>query len=195
MNGQLGRQETVPRERSTPGRLPRPHPGQSLSPELGVPRPPGRLLLGPPRSHFLPPPRPFHIPVPPGQPRARRSQPAAHHQPLRARLPARPLGMKAAQAAGEEAPLSGRSVKVVLVGDGGCGKTSLMMVFAAGNFPEVSALTLGLVLSPRWDAPMCGSAKSCLEIPSSSLLSVYGVGGRKTEMSQESLGSKAVFQI
>ncbi|XP_049992924.1 rho-related GTP-binding protein RhoD isoform X2 [Alexandromys fortis] len=136
MNGQLGRQETVPRERSTPGQLPRPHPGQSLSPELGVPRPPGRLLPGPPRSHFLPPPRPFHIPVPPGQPRARRSQPAAHHRLLRARLPARPLGMKAAQAAGEEAPLSGRSVKVVLVGDGGCGKTSLMMVFAAGNFPE-----------------------------------------------------------
>ncbi|CAK6449786.1 unnamed protein product [Pipistrellus nathusii] len=39
--------------------------------------------------------------------------------------------MKAAQAAGEEA-----SVKVVLVGDGGCGKTSLLMVFAAGDFPE-----------------------------------------------------------
>uniref|UniRef100_A0A8C2LTZ2 Ras homolog family member D n=1 Tax=Cricetulus griseus TaxID=10029 RepID=A0A8C2LTZ2_CRIGR len=44
--------------------------------------------------------------------------------------------MKAAQAAGEEAPLSGCSVKVVLVGDGGCGKTSLMMVFADGAFPE-----------------------------------------------------------
>lgn len=192
MNGQLGRQETVPRERFTPGRLPRPHPGQSLSPELGVPRPPGRLLPGPPRSHFLLPPRPFHIPVPPGQPRARRSQPAAHHRLLRAPLPARPLGMKAAQAAGEEAPLSGRSVKVVLVGDGGCGKTSLMMVFAAGNFPEVSALTLGLALSPRWD-----NVRVCQELPQSTQLQspecVCGVRRRKREMSQESLGSKAEF--
>ncbi|XP_008821093.1 rho-related GTP-binding protein RhoD [Nannospalax galili] len=44
--------------------------------------------------------------------------------------------MKAAQAAGPEAPPGGLSVKVVLVGDGGCGKTSLMMVFADGAFPE-----------------------------------------------------------
>nr|KAF6467447.1 ras-like protein family member D [Rousettus aegyptiacus] len=44
--------------------------------------------------------------------------------------------MKAAQAPGEEAPPGVRSVKVVLVGDGGCGKTSLLMVFADGAFPE-----------------------------------------------------------
>ncbi|XP_045414323.1 rho-related GTP-binding protein RhoD [Lemur catta] len=44
--------------------------------------------------------------------------------------------MKEAQAAGEEAPLGARSAKVVLVGDGGCGKTSLLMVFADGAFPE-----------------------------------------------------------
>uniref|UniRef100_A0A452QWM6 Ras homolog family member D n=1 Tax=Ursus americanus TaxID=9643 RepID=A0A452QWM6_URSAM len=44
--------------------------------------------------------------------------------------------MKAAQAAGAEAPPGARSVKVVLVGDGGCGKTSLLMVFAEGAFPE-----------------------------------------------------------
>uniref|UniRef100_A0AC11BFE0 Ras homolog family member D n=1 Tax=Ovis aries TaxID=9940 RepID=A0AC11BFE0_SHEEP len=44
--------------------------------------------------------------------------------------------MKAAQASGEEAPGGARSVKVVLVGDGGCGKTSLLMVFAEGAFPE-----------------------------------------------------------
>ncbi|XP_022362943.1 rho-related GTP-binding protein RhoD isoform X1 [Enhydra lutris kenyoni] len=44
--------------------------------------------------------------------------------------------MKAAQAAGAEAPPGARSVKVVLVGDGGCGKTSLLMVFAEGSFPE-----------------------------------------------------------
>ncbi|XP_055470621.1 rho-related GTP-binding protein RhoD [Psammomys obesus] len=45
--------------------------------------------------------------------------------------------MSAPQAAGEEAPNSGRSVvKVVLVGDGGCGKTSLMMVYADGAFPD-----------------------------------------------------------
>ncbi|XP_060014425.1 rho-related GTP-binding protein RhoD isoform X3 [Lagenorhynchus albirostris] len=44
--------------------------------------------------------------------------------------------MKAAQASGEETPPGARSVKVVLVGDGGCGKTSLLMVFAEGAFPE-----------------------------------------------------------
>ncbi|XP_004627223.1 rho-related GTP-binding protein RhoD [Octodon degus] len=44
--------------------------------------------------------------------------------------------MKAAQAAGEEAPASVPSIKVVLVGDGGCGKTSLLMVFTNGDFPE-----------------------------------------------------------
>ncbi|CAD7670002.1 unnamed protein product [Nyctereutes procyonoides] len=44
--------------------------------------------------------------------------------------------MKAAQAGGAEAPSGARSVKVVLVGDGGCGKTSLLMVFAQGAFPE-----------------------------------------------------------
>lgn len=54
--------------------------------------------------------------------------------------------MNASQTEGEEEPHSGRPIKVVLVGDGGCGKTSLMMVFANGAFPEVSALTLGSVL-------------------------------------------------
>ncbi|KAF7467656.1 rho-related GTP-binding protein RhoD [Marmota monax] len=44
--------------------------------------------------------------------------------------------MRAAQAEGEDPPPGARSVKVVLVGDGGCGKTSLLMVFAAGAFPE-----------------------------------------------------------
>ncbi|XP_037373382.1 rho-related GTP-binding protein RhoD [Talpa occidentalis] len=44
--------------------------------------------------------------------------------------------MRAAQPAGEEAPPGARSAKVVLVGDGGCGKTSLLMVFAQGAFPE-----------------------------------------------------------
>ncbi|XP_006171427.2 rho-related GTP-binding protein RhoD [Tupaia chinensis] len=44
--------------------------------------------------------------------------------------------MEAAQAEGEEVPPGVPSVKVVLVGDGGCGKTSLLMVFADGAFPE-----------------------------------------------------------
>ncbi|KAM5248219.1 rho-related GTP-binding protein RhoD isoform 2-T2 [Ctenodactylus gundi] len=44
--------------------------------------------------------------------------------------------MKAAQANEVEAPSDVQKAKVVLVGDGGCGKTSLLMVFAAGNFPE-----------------------------------------------------------
>ena len=73
----------------------------------------------------------------PRQPRGRRSArpgPAS----LPPSVPPRPA-MKAAQAPSEEAPGGARSVKVVLVGDGGCGKTSLLMVFAEGAFPEVSA--------------------------------------------------------
>ncbi|XP_069485041.1 rho-related GTP-binding protein RhoD [Ambystoma mexicanum] len=34
------------------------------------------------------------------------------------------------------------SVKAVIVGDGGCGKTSLLMVFAKGDFPEVYVPTV-----------------------------------------------------
>lgn len=31
----------------------------------------------------------------------------------------------------------GEELKIVIVGDGGCGKTSLLMVYAKGDFPEV----------------------------------------------------------
>lgn len=31
----------------------------------------------------------------------------------------------------------GAELKIVIVGDGGCGKTSLVMVYAKGDFPEV----------------------------------------------------------
>ncbi|XP_037231367.1 rho-related GTP-binding protein RhoF isoform X2 [Falco naumanni] len=34
------------------------------------------------------------------------------------------------------APSGRRELKVVIVGDGGCGKTSLLMVYAKGTFPE-----------------------------------------------------------
>lgn len=33
----------------------------------------------------------------------------------------------------------GEELKIVIVGDGGCGKTSLLMVYAKGDFPEVRA--------------------------------------------------------
>lgn len=37
-----------------------------------------------------------------------------------------------------EAPGPGRKeLKIVIVGDGGCGKTSLLMVYSQGSFPEV----------------------------------------------------------
>lgn len=39
------------------------------------------------------------------------------------------------------APSGKKEVKVVIVGDGGCGKTSLLMVYAKGDFPEVSGLS------------------------------------------------------
>lgn len=32
---------------------------------------------------------------------------------------------------------NGQQLKIVIVGDGGCGKTSLLMVYAKGDFPEV----------------------------------------------------------
>lgn len=82
--------------------------------------------------------------------------------------------MTAAQAAGEEAPPGVRSVKVVLVGDGGCGKTSLLMVFADGAFPEVSARRLRLarfrsrarVCRSVPDGPGCASALASEGSPS-----------------------------
>ncbi|XP_069475689.1 rho-related GTP-binding protein RhoF [Ambystoma mexicanum] len=40
-------------------------------------------------------------------------------------------------AAGDARSTSGKKeVKIVIVGDGGCGKTSLLMVYAKGSFPE-----------------------------------------------------------
>lgn len=33
-------------------------------------------------------------------------------------------------------------LKIVIVGDGGCGKTSLLMVYAKGDFPEVRRTTM-----------------------------------------------------
>lgn len=43
------------------------------------------------------------------------------------------------------APGPGRKeLKIVIVGDGGCGKTSLLMVYSQGAFPEVR--------SPGWGA-------------------------------------------
>ncbi|KAK6468623.1 rho-related GTP-binding protein RhoD [Huso huso] len=40
--------------------------------------------------------------------------------------------------AGPQHASAAGSVKTVIVGDGGCGKTSLLMVFAKGDFPEWS---------------------------------------------------------
>lgn len=38
---------------------------------------------------------------------------------------------------GSGTPKWGEELKIVVVGDGGCGKTSLLMVYAKGDFPEV----------------------------------------------------------
>lgn len=38
---------------------------------------------------------------------------------------------------GSSARKDGGELKIVIVGDGGCGKTSLLMVYAKGDFPEV----------------------------------------------------------
>lgn len=68
--------------------------------------------------------------------------------------------MKAAQAVSEEVTPGAPSVKVVLVGDGGCGKTSLLMVFADGAFPEVSASPSGTApASSPWPALTVGGRR------------------------------------
>lgn len=38
----------------------------------------------------------------------------------------------------------GEELKIVIVGDGGCGKTSLLMVYAKGDFPEVRRTSVSL---------------------------------------------------
>lgn len=124
-----------------PPRLAAPRPGRGLSPGLGgrppAPRPARTSSRRPAPSTFLP----------------RRACPAPGSRRSRtdaaARRPLAGPAMKAAQAPGEEAPPGVRSVKVVLVGDGGCGKTSLLMVFADGAFPEVSGRALRLCVHAR----------------------------------------------
>lgn len=92
-------------------------------------------------------------PIPGG---ARAALPAPGAQGERSRVPAaapsagplRSRSMEAANGAVPEgaaeqprgpaaAPSGRKEVKVVIVGDGGCGKTSLLMVYAKGSFPEV----------------------------------------------------------
>lgn len=51
-----------------------------------------------------------------------------------------PEGAAGGSRGGAAAPSGKKEVKVVIVGDGGCGKTSLLMVYAKGAFPEVSGL-------------------------------------------------------
>lgn len=46
--------------------------------------------------------------------------------------------LPAMDAPGAPGPDPGRKeLKIVIVGDGGCGKTSLLMVYSQGSFPEV----------------------------------------------------------
>lgn len=52
-----------------------------------------------------------------------------------------PEGAAGGSRGGAAAPSGKKEVKVVIVGDGGCGKTSLLMVYAKGAFPEVSGLS------------------------------------------------------
>lgn len=43
-----------------------------------------------------------------------------------------------------------RELKIVIVGDGGCGKTSLLMVYAKGDFPEVRRVTDEWISKINW---------------------------------------------
>lgn len=49
-----------------------------------------------------------------------------------------PDGAAGGKGGSAAAPSGKKEVKMVIVGDGGCGKTSLLMVYAKGAFPEVS---------------------------------------------------------
>lgn len=46
--------------------------------------------------------------------------------------------------AGSGTTKKGDELKIVIVGDGGCGKTSLLMVYAKGDFPEVRRAPVSL---------------------------------------------------
>lgn len=48
---------------------------------------------------------------------------------------------------GNSATTNGEELKIVIVGDGGCGKTSLLMVYAKGDFPEVRSAAIQLHMS------------------------------------------------
>lgn len=54
--------------------------------------------------------------------------------------PMQPLPGSQSSAAGPPEPTVAE-IKAVVVGDGGCGKTSLLMVFARGDFPKVRGLS------------------------------------------------------
>lgn len=50
------------------------------------------------------------------------------------------MTQKSAGTANGTTAKKGDELKIVIVGDGGCGKTSLLMVYAKGDFPEVRKL-------------------------------------------------------
>lgn len=56
-------------------------------------------------------------------------------------------------------------LKIVIVGDGGCGKTSLLMVYAKGDFPEVRRASVkqlrGLVLMNLFKISTVQYSKIC----------------------------------
>lgn len=60
-----------------------------------------------------------------------------------------PDGAAGGKGGSAAAPSGKKEVKMVIVGDGGCGKTSLLMVYANGAFPEVSREESG-GLALRW---------------------------------------------
>lgn len=64
-----------------------------------------------------------------------------------------PEGAAGSSRGSAAAPSGKKEVKVVVVGDGGCGKTSLLMVFAKGAFPEVSRLCRPGRGGQGWGAP------------------------------------------
>lgn len=65
---------------------------------------------------------------------------------------------------------NGQQLKIVIVGDGGCGKTSLLMVYAKGDFPEVKTTHTFFHMVSHYplSSALCSMLTECISVNFSS---------------------------